>query len=421
VQGDGKIVVVGGANIKKAGTEFAIARYTTSGSLDTSFGSNGIVTTQLGTFDVALAMTLQSDGKIIAAGFSQQTYGQYDFALTRYTTNGSLDSSFGSGGKVLTSISGDPDTGILGITLQSDGKIVVAGWAGTVGSTEQFTVARYNANGSLDTSFGAAHTGIFIMPAVAGGNAENATSVVVQTDGKIVAAGWVHMFGYDQWVTTRFNSDGSVDSAFGSGGTVTTLIGGGGDANAVSLQSDGEIVVAGGPNYSVARFNTDGSLDTNFNGTGTVTTQIGSGGTARSMVIQPTDGKIVLAGDATVNGVSDFAMARYLASDPVIGSFTANPNPVASGSTTTLTVSNITDANPSVSITQVAFYEDSNGDGMLERGTDTLLGYATQTNPGVWTLNYTVNLAAGTYTLFAQAEDNYSLFSDPIALTLTVQ
>src|SRR5262249_43575143 len=87
VQSDGKIVLAGGANIKKAGTEFALARYTTSGILDSSFGSNGIVSTQLGTFDVALAMTLQSDGNIIAAGFSQQTFGQYDFALARYTSN----------------------------------------------------------------------------------------------------------------------------------------------------------------------------------------------------------------------------------------------------------------------------------------------------------------------------------------------
>jgi len=108
------------------------------------------------------------------------------------------------------------------------------------------------------------------------------------------------------------------------------------------------------------------------------------------------------------------------ASNPQIGSFTANPNPVTSGNSTTLTVSNITDTNPSATITQVAIYKDSNGDGKLDSG-DTLIGYATQTSPGVWTLTYTVNLAPGTYTLFAQALDNYGLFSDPFALSLTVQ
>jgi hypothetical protein len=108
------------------------------------------------------------------------------------------------------------------------------------------------------------------------------------------------------------------------------------------------------------------------------------------------------------------------ASNPQIGSFTANPNPVTSGNSTTLTVSNIADTNPSATITHVAIYMDSNGDGKLDSG-DTLIGYAMQTSPGVWTLTYTVNLAPGTYTLFAQALDNYGLFSNPFALSLTVQ
>ena len=108
------------------------------------------------------------------------------------------------------------------------------------------------------------------------------------------------------------------------------------------------------------------------------------------------------------------------ASNPQIGSFIANPNPVTSGNSTTLTVSNITDTNPSATITQVAMYMDSNGDGKLDSG-DTVIGYATQTCPGVWTLTYTVNLATGTYTLFAQPQDNYGLFSNPYALSLTVQ
>ena len=91
------------------------------------------------------------------------------------------------------------------------------------------------------------------------------------------------------------------------------------------------------------------------------------------------------------------------------------------GSTLTLTVSSITDPNPSASITQVAIYVDSNGDGKLGPGSDALLGYATQISPGVWTFTCTVSLAPGTYTLFAQAEDNYGLFSNPLATTLTVQ
>jgi hypothetical protein len=109
-----------------------------------------------------------------------------------------------------------------------------------------------------------------------------------------------------------------------------------------------------------------------------------------------------------------------LPAEPQIGSFTASPNPVTAGSSVTLTAGHILDANPGATITQVAFYVDSNGDGKLEPATDALLGYATQTSPGVWTFTFTVKLAPSTYTLFAQAKDNYGVFGDPLALVLRV-
>jgi hypothetical protein len=173
--------------------------------------------------------------------------------------------------------------------------------------------------------------------------------------------------------------------------------------------------------YALGRFNPDGSPDTTFNGTGLLTTTIGTSADARGVLIQPADGKVVVVGGATVNGVSDFALARYLTAGPQVGSFTASPDPVSAGGSVTLTASNLTDGNPSSSITQVAFYLDSNGDGKLEPGTDTLLGYATQTSPGMWTFSFTVSMPPGTDTLFARAEDNYGLFSNPFALTLIVQ
>ena len=108
-------------------------------------------------------------------------------------------------------------------------------------------------------------------------------------------------------------------------------------------------------------------------------------------------------------------------SGPRIGSFTTSPNPVSTGSSLTLTASSITDSNPNSTITQVAFYLDSNNDGILEPGADTLLGFATYTSAGVWTLSFTVNLVPGTYTLFAQAADTYGVFGDPVFLALTVQ
>jgi uncharacterized delta-60 repeat protein len=416
VQSDGKIVLAGEAAFKQ-GAEFALARYTSSGILDTTFGNKGTVNTQLGTYDIVYAEVIQpADGKIIAAGASEQAGSQWDFAMARYNVNGSLDTSFGSGGIVLTNLGGGNNTAIDGIALQPNGQILVAGGTGT--GTGEFTVARYNANGTLDTSFGG--TGVVIVPPLAGGNGENANSVAVQSDGKIVAAGFMGMAGYADWVITRFNTDGSLDSTFGSGGTVAFEPGTGGKGNGVVLQPDGKIVVAGTPDFTVGRFNTDGSLDTTFEGTGLYTTQIGPFDQALNIVINPNSGQVILVGKATINGVQEAALAAFAALNPQIGSFTANPNPVTSGNSAVLTVSNITDSNPSATITQVAIYVDSNGDGKLDSG-DTLIGYATQTSPGVWTLTYTVTLAPGTYTLFAQAQDNYGLFSNPLSLTLNVQ
>ena len=108
-------------------------------------------------------------------------------------------------------------------------------------------------------------------------------------------------------------------------------------------------------------------------------------------------------------------VARYLSSEPAIGSFTASPDPVTAGGSTTLTASNITDGNLNSTITQVAFYYfDSSGNKVT-------LGTVTQSSGGAWSLTFTVNLAPGSYTLFAQAEDSYGVFGDPLALTLTVQ
>ena len=190
-----------------------------------------------------------------------------------------------------------------------------------------------------------------------------------------------------------------------------------GDTMSIALQTNGKIVTA--ESYVVARYNPNGSPDTGFGSAGQ--TSIPGPAYAYAVALQ-TDGTIVAVGQSP--SIKQTAYAFEVVSFqgdpiPVIGSFKATPNPVSAGSITTLTISNISDANPGSTITQVAIYVDSNGDGKQDAG-DMLLGYATQTSPGVWTFNYTVNLPPGSYTVFAQAEDNYGLFSDPIALSLTV-
>src|SRR5438128_1892704 len=325
--------------------------------LDPTFGSGGIATSAVTANLFPYSTVLQADAKILEAGTVSSS--GIKFGVARYTSSGSLDTSFGSGGETTTKIGSNAQA--YAMALQSDGKIVLAGQGNPGKTGADFALARYNTSGSLDTTFGSKGT----LTTAFGSAADYADALVIQSDGKIVAVGNVTPARYyDEWALTRFNSDGSLDGTFGSGGEVIQEVVAGAGVNdiafAVAMQADGKIVAAGTHNYHVGgvssfalgRFNPDGSLDTTFNGTGIVTTQVGTGSDARGVAIQPADGKIVVAGGSSLGA----AVARYLATDPQIGSFTASPNPVPAGSTITLTVTNITDVNPSASITQVAIY-----------------------------------------------------------------
>ncbi len=308
LQADGKIVVAGSSAGRDDLSDFALARYNPDGSLDPSFGNGGKVTTDFGGDDAAFAVALQADGKIVVAGFS---FGQV--ALARYNSDGTLDPSFGSGGKVTTSF-GDCDGSAYALSLQPDGKIIVAGV-----SCADFLLVRYNPDGSLDSGFGSrgkvtTNFGALYLAV--------ARALALQADGKIVAAG---VFGVD-FALARYNPDGSLDPSFGNGGKVTTDFGGAADAFALALQQDGKIV-ATGPcfvfrNYffALARYNADGSLDANFGTGGKVLTHFVFAGPlalrgrdfAEALALQP-DGKIVVAG-WTEFSLSEFVtLARYTA------------------------------------------------------------------------------------------------------------
>src|SRR5262245_54163007 len=158
------------------------AAQATPGALDTTFGTGGKVRTSVGPGDSeALALVRQPDGKLVAAGFASNGSTD-DFALARYNANGTLDTSFGSGGKVLTAIGSSHD-GISALVRQPDGKLVAAGWSATaVGQV--FALARYNPNGSLDTSFG---SGGKVTTAI-GSSFDLVFALALQPDGKLVAA-----------------------------------------------------------------------------------------------------------------------------------------------------------------------------------------------------------------------------------------
>ncbi|MFJ8017477.1 calcium-binding protein [Streptomyces sp. NPDC096339] len=297
VQPDGKIITIGRANFEATSTDFALVRYNTDGSPDTTFGGgDGIVTTD---FDIGndegTAVALQPDGKIVAVGGTANESGNGAWLAARYNTDGSLDSTFGNGGKVVTEIDPDAIETALAVVVQPDGKIVAGGE-----SIGVWSLVRYNANGTLDSGFDG--DGRVITP-IEGGCCDGVRGLALQSDGRIVAAG----YSTAGFTLTRYNTNGSLDTGFDGDGRVLTGFGSG--AAGVAVQPDGKIVTAGsaGNAFGAARFTANGAFDPTFDGDGRATTSFGLGYTAvGGMALQP-DGRIVAAGQYA----GDFALVRF--------------------------------------------------------------------------------------------------------------
>lgn len=318
LQSDGKILAIGTAQVYdsenvKYHSDFLIMRYKTDGTLDASF-SGGIVHTDFGLHEADLASTVlvQNDNRIVVVGTTYN--GQsYDFSLARYNQDGSLDLSFGNNGKVLTDFQNGNEFG-NGAVLSSNGKIIIAGssieYDFIYGPTfKSFVIARYNDNGTLDTSFGVAGKVFtdFVL---------NATRLIEQPDGKVIIIGRALNDSID-FAMARYNSDGSIDTSFGQNGRVFTDFQNLGEdgAYSVAIQTDGKIILAGHSiaDFAIARYNIDGSLDDSFGNGGKVFTSFDNSFDASySLAIQP-DGKILLAGESynLVTIKKDFALARY--------------------------------------------------------------------------------------------------------------
>jgi uncharacterized delta-60 repeat protein len=314
VQPDGKILAAG-----RRGSDVGLARYNPDGSADSTFGTGGRATANFGGTELALAAAIQPDGKIVVAGRSNAG-GNFDFLVARFNPDGSLDPSFGAGGRVTTDFSGGSVDRAFALALGPDGKIVVAG-----DSDANFAVARYNPDGSLDAAFGAGGKVITTF-----GGADQASSLGIQADGKIVVAGHTDNGTSTDFAVARYNPDGSLDAAFGSGGRVTTNFTGSSDdvASAAAIQFDGKIVVAGNAeeNFAVARYNPDGSLDVTFGTEGKVTSDLGGEDVAHAMALQA-DGQIVVVGESSDN----FALARYQGFAPLLLRLDPNRTTSATG------------------------------------------------------------------------------------------
>jgi uncharacterized delta-60 repeat protein len=324
VQSDGKIVVAGAASNGRD-NDFAVARYNADGTLDTSGfgGGTGIVTTGVGPGnDQIHAVTIDGNGKIVAAGYASNG-ADLDFALVRYNSDGGLDANFGGGtGKVLTPVGSSRDIANA-VAVDGNGMIVAAGLADTINSTA-FAVARYNAAGTLDTTFGG---GSGIVTTSIGGSFDVIGGIAIQPDNKIAAGGVAFRggsVGYD-FALARYNTDGTLDAGFGpadNGWSVTDFNKTEDQIRAIALQPDGKIVAVGftdggasGHDFALARYDANGSLDASFGNGGLASTPFGNlSDQAYGVVLQPDD-KIVVAGytDSGIVSLSDhnFALARY--------------------------------------------------------------------------------------------------------------
>lgn len=354
VQRDGKILVAGSSDdgngyVNTGYKYFALTRYNPDGTLDAAFGNWGKVTSGVGGigFAGASSMALQGDGKIVVAGESLEWGGMYAIALARYSSNGTLDTRFGNQGRVITSINAG-DEWARGVAVQSNGKIVVAGSSRSSGNTD-YALVRYNSNGSLDTSFG--NGGKVVTPV--GSWADYGESVILQNDGKIVVAGSSTIPGNPDLsfcALVRYHANGSLDAGFGSGGKVITSIGRGKDCGqGAACQSDGKILVAGDfyngsdNDFALVRYNANGTLDTGFGTGGKVITPVGSGYDSGGSVAVQVDGKIIVAGDSNNGNDNDFALVRYNANGTLDTGF-------GSGGKVTTPVGDYGDSSESVAV-----------------------------------------------------------------------
>ncbi|MEO8438624.1 MAG: hypothetical protein ABI540_00220 [Spartobacteria bacterium] len=327
VQPDGKILVAGGAfPLFVFGGDFVLARYNSNGSLDTTFGNGGIVTTIFpGQGSFASALALQPDGKILAAGtdyvnFSSDDSSNTDFALARYNPDGSLDPTFGSGGLVTTDFDGFNDDA-FSVLVQPDGNLVLVGSAKNPANFYDFAAARYLANGVIDTTFGSAGK---VRTDFGDHNFDRAQSAALQSDGKIIAAGFAisHNGLVQNFAVARYTTLGIPDPTFSSDGITQIDFGSCcQSANSVLLQADGKIITVGFPNsessdadFLLARLDPKGTLDPTFGLAGKVQTSFGDLNDAANAALLQPDGKIVAVGfhPTASNRLAEFAVARYL-------------------------------------------------------------------------------------------------------------
>jgi uncharacterized delta-60 repeat protein len=303
VQPNGRIVAVGSSN------GMLIAGYASDGDPDVTFGENGSRVIVPGTGFAALyTVATQTSGKLVAAG--QSVNATRDFAVGRFSADGELDATFGEAGFAMVDF-GDVDAG-NDMILLGDDHMIVAGYANN-GDNDDLALAKLDADGALDDAFGT--DGVLTLP-VGTGN-DRITAIALDPSGNFVAAGRTEdNERVRNPLAARFTADGDVDTSFGTGGVVVLANPGPDQANAVAALSDGSVLVAGSrrvndeSEMAVWKLDSTGALDSDFGSGGVAVIDFGPGfGSANALLVQG-DGKILLAGAAADDGGVVAALAR---------------------------------------------------------------------------------------------------------------
>ena len=325
LQPDNKLIVAGSSN-----ASFSISRLLENGDYDTDFSGDGKMIYSFGTGNGSKInkILLQSDGKILAIG---QAYSgtDYDFGAARFNTDGSLDTTFGVSGKVRVAIGPANDFGQDAV-LQPDGKIVITGYSKNALGYDTFSAIRLNNDGNLDISFATNGKIYFNIPSKLDCVAE---AVTLQSDGRILIAG--HADG--DFAVLRYNTNGTLDGTFGNSGYTTTDFGNSQDkVYAISIQANGKIILAGHSydplistflDFGIASYNADGSLNNTFDSDGKMTISMGYSSGIKDMIIQ-NDGKLIFGGYSTENQNSNtrYSLLRLNATNLSINENVSNYN-----------------------------------------------------------------------------------------------
>ena len=313
----GRIVVAGRAE-RGGDSEFALARYTATGQLDRSFGNDGTITTDFdGRDDIGFGLTLDAAGNILVVGEIQTIGTDTDLAIARYTPDGDLDRSFGDNGKVTTEFFFLTDDTGYSIATDPVGNILVAG-AAFNGFNSDFALARYTSNGTLDRNFGGDGT----VTTDFFGNDDVAYDLAIDAEGKIVLGGKAFRNGDDDFAVARYTPDGRLDRDFSGDGKDGTDVGSFDSARSIALDVFGNILLGGSTgfletDFALIRYQSNGRLDEDFGDDGIVKTEFDGDDEFGRSITTDALGNILLAGRAQIGSDDDFAIARYQAERPL--------------------------------------------------------------------------------------------------------